>query len=125
MIYDTEKRGFETVLFDYQAYALKYILSSKEPVSSRVVWNAINDNLKKVSRTTVINGLSQMVDLGFLEYTEQTGKGGIHRVYVATKTEEGIATIIIRKLVMSIYWNWPDVALTYMREQEEEGAEDG
>ena len=37
--------------------------------------------MKSVCARAVINSLNEMVDQGFLEYEEKSGKGGYHRVY--------------------------------------------
>ena len=45
----------------------------------------------KKSRASVIFSLNDMVDDGILEYEEETGKGGYHRVYYPKRNREEFA----------------------------------
>jgi len=64
----------------------------EKPIKSRAVHKYLQDlgGEAAKSRASVINFLNTMVDEGFLDYIEETGKGGYHRVYslnALSKTE--------------------------------------
>ncbi|MEE9506855.1 MAG: hypothetical protein V3V98_06900 [Thermoplasmata archaeon] len=56
--------------------------------SSRVMYDHLKDKGYEVSRASVIQELNNFVALGIVSYETATGKGGHHRVYSATMTEE-------------------------------------
>ncbi|MBW1933231.1 MAG: hypothetical protein JRI56_09530 [Deltaproteobacteria bacterium] len=90
---------------DWQVETLCYLWTVQpEGANSRAVWENVNQRLHgSISRASVINYLNAMVDEGLITYTEETGKGGHHRVY-ATKYDEAafkqqIAGQVIKKLL--------------------------
>ena len=60
----------------------------QEGASSRDMDDHLNAEEYGVSRASVIQELNNFVALGLASYEEETGKGGHHRVYSATMTEE-------------------------------------
>ena len=79
---DLNGKGLGIFLKDYQEEAM-YVVWRGGGVSSRDVWVAVNKALKDktISRASIITFLNDMVDQGFLDYTEITGKGGHRRIY--------------------------------------------
>jgi hypothetical protein len=56
---------------------------------SLTLWQMVNEKSKEsISRASVINFCNEMVDQGFFKYSEATGKGGHHRLYLAAYTPE-------------------------------------
>ena len=51
----------------------------------------MGDSELRKSRASVIFSLNDMVDDGILEYEEETGKGGYHRVYYPKMDREEFA----------------------------------
>ena len=101
-----QEPGFGLVLKDYQEVAMRYLWETDKGQSSRDVWMAVNDRLKGVrtiSRASIINFLNAVVDDGFLDYSEITGKGGHRRIYSAAVNQEKfwkmIAVEVREKLV--------------------------
>ena len=80
-IFDTSKKGLETVMKDYQAICLRYVWEKGEkgaPTSE--AWLHVNKILipkeKTISRASIINFLKKMGEKGILKYWERPGKGG-------------------------------------------------
>jgi predicted transcriptional regulator len=87
----------------YQVEALHVLWKhGPEGANSKTVWDEVNEK-EQISRASVINSLSAMVDEGILGYTEKTGKGGHHRVYRLDLTEselkQHLAKVFIDKLL--------------------------
>ena len=81
---NTSKENLEMFFKDWQVEALNYLWSiMPDGANSRAVWTNVNDSLQgSISRASIINHLNAMVDDDLLTYTETTGKGGHHRVYI-------------------------------------------
>jgi len=71
------------VLKPWQAEIMRHFWATEEPQDSRSVTYHIqsSDVGGAKSRAAVITFLNYMVDEGFLDYVEQTTKGGVKRVY--------------------------------------------
>ncbi len=102
---DTGKIGLAMFYKDWQIETLRYLWSiHPEGANSRTVHQNVNKTLEaSISRASVINNLNAMADDAMLNYTENTGKGGHHRVYTMAYTEaefkRRIAEIVITKLL--------------------------
>lgn len=71
-----------------------------------------------VSRSSVIQALNRFVDQGFMDYTEQTGKGGRHKVYRMIvdppEFQQQVTDTFQKKLeedVFSSGWSWLPLAV--------------
>ena len=107
-IFDTSKKGLETVMQEYHAICLSFVWEKGEKgVSTREAWLHINKILipkeKTISRASIIQFMRKMEEKGILKYWERTGKGGYHRVYAPLYTgaefKELIAKRVIEKLL--------------------------
>ena len=107
-VFDTSKKGLETVMKDYQAICLWYVWEKGERgVTTGEAWKYTNKILinaeKTISRASIIQYLNKMAEKGILKHWERTGKGGHHRVYApivdAVEFKELIAKKIIGKLL--------------------------
>ena len=102
---DTGEEGLAMFFTDWQIEILRYLWSiHPEGANSRAVHQNVNETLEaSISRASVINYLNAMVDDAMLNYTENTGKGGHHRVYIMAYTEDEfkrrVAEIIITNLL--------------------------
>ncbi len=83
LVFDLSKEGLLCVLRPYQIAVMHYLWDTKTPRISSQVHIYLQDlgGEAAKSRASVINFLNRMVDEGFLDYDEATGKGGYHRVY--------------------------------------------
>ena len=88
MEFDTSKDGLLTLFKPYQAALLEHIWKLNNPsrtgITSGQAHGFIQGTGEKElmkSRASVINFLNDMVDEGVLDYEEESGKGGYHRVY--------------------------------------------
>ena len=102
--FDYKERGLSKLFNDYETAALEYLWGADVKQSSRNVWEyvSINDNIK-VSRASVINFLNMMVDEGYLDYEDTTGKGGVRRLYSHKYSRDEFAKQIILAILGSLY----------------------
>ncbi len=76
-----------------------------------MVYFNVNERLdggKSISRASIINFLNAMVDEGVLDYVEETGKGGYHRVYSAKLDEAGFKRELANSFVSSLMKDFPE-----------------
>jgi len=107
-IFDTSKKGLETVMRDHQAICLSFVWEKGEKgATTSEAWLHVNKILfaeeKTISRASIIQFLRKMGEKGILKYWERSGKGGYHRVYAPlydeAKFKELIAKQVIEKLM--------------------------
>ena len=98
MKFDTSENGLQTMFRPYQVAILEHIwnLNSETRTgltSSKAYWflQETDENELKKSRASVIFSLNDMVDDGILEYEEESGKGGYHKVYYPKMNKEEFA----------------------------------
>ncbi|MGD2200215.1 MAG: BlaI/MecI/CopY family transcriptional regulator [Candidatus Bathyarchaeota archaeon] len=110
LIFNPSNIGLAKVFRDYQEEALKYVWTKKGGAISREVWSNVNENLggKSISRASIINFLNAMVDEGVLDYTEETGKGGYHRVYKPRLDESEFKKYLAETVVSSLMKDFPE-----------------
>ena len=109
--FDPESRGLSKVFKDYQQEALRAVWQSEEGAISREVWQHVNGNLDgggSISRASIINFLNDMVDEGVLDYHEESGKGGFHRVYKPKMDESELKRYIAETVLMSLMRDFPN-----------------
>jgi len=110
LIFNSEKDGLYKVFRDYQVEALRFVWKRGDAGSiSREVWSSVNEELgnKKISRASIINFLNAMVDEAVLDYEEETGKGGYHRVYRPTLNEEEFKRYLAEMMISSLLKDFP------------------
>ena len=101
MKFNTSEHGLLSLFKPYQAALLEHIwglnsYSRTGLTSSQAytfLWQMGDSELRK-SRASVIFSLNDMVDEGSLEYEEESGKGGYHRVYYPKMDREGFSVNI-------------------------------
>jgi Fe2+ or Zn2+ uptake regulation protein len=90
LILDLSETGLEMFFKPYQIASLDLLWNNEESLSSRQVWEQVNETLSgTISRASIINFLNASVENGLLDYFETTGKGGYRRIYSSklSKTE--------------------------------------
>ena len=89
---DLSETGLEMFFRPYQIEALELLWNTEETLSSRKVWEQVNQKLDgTISRASIINFLNASVENGLLDYTETTGKGGYRRLYTPKLNKEETA----------------------------------
>lgn len=79
---DLTETGLEMFFRPYQIEALELLWNTEETLSSRKVWEQVNEKLDgTISRASIINFLNASVENGLLDFVETTGKGGYRRLY--------------------------------------------
>jgi len=124
-IFDTSKKGLETVMKDYQAICMEFLWEKGEKgVSTSEAWLHVNKILipkeKTISRASIINFLRKMEEKGILKYWERTGKGGHHRVYAPLYDEAKFKELIAKRVIetlMEEYEEETDTAIIKIRDK--------
>ena len=99
LMLDLSETGFEMFFKLYQIASLDLLWSSDEHLSSREVWEKVNEVLPgTISRASIINFLNASVENGLLDYVETTGKGGYRRLYTP-KLSKDETTEYLSKIV--------------------------
>ena len=81
---DLSKDGLSMFFKPYEIEGWNVLWNTPKPIGSGAVWKMVNEYLgpgNEVSRTSVIFFLNRQVDIGFMGWTDATGKGGHHRLY--------------------------------------------
>ena len=112
LVFDPKASGLSKVLRDYQEAVLRYVWKVEgEGVTSRMVHTHVNERLdggRSISRASIINFLNAMVDEGVLDFVEETGKGGYHRVYTAKLDEAGFKRALAESVFSSLLRDFPE-----------------
>lgn len=111
LTFDPKADGLSKVLRDYQEESVRFVWENSNGVVSREVWLHVNeafDGKKTISRASIINFLNAMVDEGFLDYEERSGKGGYHRVYHPKLDEGGFKKAIAQSVISSLMRDFPE-----------------
>jgi len=103
-VFDSSKKGLETVMKDYQVQAMKAVWKTGEKgIISKNVWVRVNETImekgESISRASIINFLNKMADKGILTLTEEPGKGGYHRVYFPAFDEKSFKELIAKHII--------------------------
>ena len=113
MIFDTSKEGLLTLFKPYQAALLEHIweLNSVERfgLSSGDAYRFLRDHPDSKSRASVIIFLNDMVEDGVLEYEEESGKGGYHRVYYPRMDREQFAQHVVETITRKLTETFPSI----------------
>ena len=112
MIFDTSGEGLLTLFKPYQAALLEHIWelnsSDRVGVSSGEAYRFLRDHPDSKSRASVIIFLNEMVEEGVLEYEEESGKGGYHRVYYPRMDREQFARHVVEKITQKLDEVFPE-----------------
>ncbi len=112
LVFDPKASGLSKVFRDYQEAALRYVWKVEgKGVTSRMVHTHVNERFdggRSISRASIINFLNAMVDEGVLDFVEETGKGGYHRVYRAKLDEAGFKRALAESVFSSLLRDFPE-----------------
>ena len=112
LVFDPKASGLSKVFRDYQEAALRYVWKVEgKGVTSRMVHTHVNERFdggRSISRASIINFLNAMVDEGVLDFVEETGKGGYHRVYTAKLDEAGFKRALAESVFSSLLRDFPE-----------------
>jgi len=112
LVFDPKASGLFKVFRDYQEATLRYVWKMEgKGVTSRMVHTHVNegfDDGRSISRASIINFLNAMVDEGVLDFVEETGKGGYHRVYRAKLDEAGFKRALAESVFSSLLRDFPE-----------------
>jgi len=118
--FDPNAAGLHKVFRDYQVEAMRLLWETgNEGVTSNVVHLNVNDRLgggKSISRASIINFLNAMVDEGVLDYVEEPGKGGYHRVYSPKMDERGFGKTLAKSVIESMMRDFPEETTEVIRD---------
>ena len=96
---DLTETGLEMFFRPYQIKALDLLWSTEETLSSRQVWEKVNEQLAgTISRASIINFLNDSVENGILNFVETTGKGGYRRLYTPKMDKVGTAKYLTEEV---------------------------
>jgi len=86
----TEREGSKVLVPDYQKNIIKKLISQKEPTGSGSFHKHLIEVMgdKAPSRASVIFFLNDLVEYGYADWKDATGKGGHHRLYYSELTPE-------------------------------------
>ena len=110
--FDPAGEGLRKILKDYQEEALRFVWERGETgVNSRQVWLHVNEALygiRTISRASIINFLNAMVEEGILNYSEESGKGGYHRIYYPNLDERAFKKYVAKMVIESLLRDFPE-----------------
>ena len=96
---DMTQTGLEMFFKPYMIASLELLWSTEETLSSRQVWEKVNEMLPgTISRASIINFLNASVETGLLNYVETTGKGGYRRLYTP-KMDKATTSLFLAEAV--------------------------
>ena len=91
---DLSETGLAMFFKPYQVASLDIIWNSDENLSSRQVWEQVNEQLTgTISRASIINFLNASVDNGLIDFVEKKEKGG-GRIYSSKFTKPEAKTYL-------------------------------
>jgi len=96
---DLTQDGLSTFFKEYELEALRLLWKSNPGLISREVWEQVNQNPQiSISRASIINFLNDMAELGILNASTETGKGG-HRSRYSPRYDEAQTKQYLRDAV--------------------------
>lgn len=112
MKFDTSKKGLLTLFKPYQAALLEHIWELNNPrktgITTGQAHKFLQDHPDSKSRTSVTFFLDDMVEDGVLDYEEESGKGGYHRVYYPKMSREQFAQHVVETITDKLNEVFPE-----------------
>ncbi len=113
---DTSKTGLEMFFKPWQVQALKHLQQiHPKGANSRGVHRTVTRK-NVISRTSIIIFLDRCVDDDLMSYTEATGKGGRHRVYVLAVTGRGLKEYLADEVISFLKREFPEGTRSTLRQ---------
>ena len=89
---DLSENGFNMFFRPYQRVAFEILWNHPNGLSTREVWELTNEEMSRsISRASIINFLADVAEYEFLDYREETGKGGYRRFYSHKYDSNGLS----------------------------------
>jgi predicted transcriptional regulator len=112
MKFDTSEEGLLTLFKPYQAALLEHIWElngeGRVGITSGQAYKYLQNKPDSKSRALIIFFLNKMVEEGFLDYEERTGKGGYHRVYYPKMNKEKFVQHVVDKITNKLHEVFPE-----------------
>ena len=112
---NTSKEDLDTIMRDYEAAIVYFFLDETEQkpdfkMGSGGVWLWLETQQEELhkSRASVIFSLNRRVDDGIMDWEDETGKGGHHRLYKLAVDREGIHDLIVTEIIDCLDHNFGD-----------------
>lgn len=87
VVLDTDKKGLDLIFGrPWKSATIDFILNSKEQMKTKTVHDHLIEQGLDISRASVIIFLQEMAKQGILIKSEESGKGGMHEVYMRNMT---------------------------------------
>ena len=115
MIFDTSKKGLQTLFKPYEVALLEHIWESSIEeigIMSGQAYQFLQqtDDVDLVkSRASVILFLNKMVEEGLLSYEEESGKGGYHKIYYPKMNKEQFAQHVVKMITRKLGEVFPSI----------------
>ena len=115
LIFNPSENGLRKTLREYQELALRYLWDvGEEGAGSGAVWKAVNRELQKngdsISRASIIFSLNNLVDQGVLDNHEESGKGGMQKIYKPAMYEDDYKIYVVKTVMGSALRDFPEEA---------------
>ena len=111
MKFDTSEDGLLTLFKPYKAALLERIWELNDKgragITSGQAYEFLKGHPDSKSRASVIIFLNEMVEEGVLEFEEQSGKGGYHRVYYPKMNREQFAQHVVETINRKLAETFP------------------
>ena len=117
--FDASQSNLRKVLKEHEEYALRYFWDEEYGKgTTKQVYDYINEKLEgeTISRATVINFLAYMAELGVLEASQESGKGGYHAVYTAGMGEVDFRKYILSMVIDSMMKDYPEETMSVLKQ---------
>ncbi len=112
MKFDTSEKGLLTLFKPYQAALLEHIWELNNPrrtgITTGQAYKFLQDHPDRKSRTSVTFFLDNMVEDGVLDYEEESGKGGYHRVYYPKMSRKQFAKHVVETITDKLNEVFPE-----------------
>jgi predicted transcriptional regulator len=112
MKFDMSEKGLLTLFKPYQAALMEHIWEQNNPertgITSGQGYEFLQGHPDSKSRAMVIFFLNEMVEEGVLEYEEESGKGGYHRVYYPKMNREQFARYVVETITDKLNEVFPE-----------------
>lgn len=105
---DTTKHGFEKLLKPYQYKMLQLATEQRHGITTGDMHDKLFFHDIETSRASVINYLRYLEEYGLMDFTEESGKGGYHRVYSMKLTMEELETRIAHDIIRNMLEVFPN-----------------
>ena len=82
VVLDTDKKGLDLIFGrPWKSATIDFVLNTKDEMKTRIIHEHLLDQDFVISRASVIIFLQDMANEGILLQADESGKGGMHKVY--------------------------------------------